>query len=95
MEKLKGNIKTKYHTEVQRVEGLDQSPQFMIDNEVYYVHSMKESFVTEGARGTHHTLEAVVVKPSIVDTPIWYNLQMDFSSNEWELTETSDPEEEK
>lgn len=93
MKNLKGNIKTKYRTEIQRVEGLDQSPQFMIDDKIYYVYSMEESFVTAGGHGERHTLNAIVVIPSSVDTPTWYNLHMDFSTNEWTLTETADPEE--
>lgn len=94
MKNLKGSIKTEYRTEVQRVEGLDQAPQFMIDNKVYYVFSMKESFVTAGGSGEHHTLEAVVVTQSSVDKPIWYDLHMNFSTNEWTLTKTEDPEKE-
>ena len=43
MKDLKGSIKTEYRTEVQRVEGCTQSPQFMINDKIYYVYQLEES----------------------------------------------------
>lgn len=93
MKELKGNIKTQYSTEVQRMEGRKQAPQFIINDKVYYAYSMEESYVTSGVNNEHHTLDATVVFTAHQETPTWYNLHMDFSNNEWSLTETSDPEE--
>ena len=93
MKILKGTIKSDYRTEVQRVEGRNQAPQFLINDKIYYAYKMKESFVTAYEPDEHHTLDAIVIFTAHQETPVWYNLHLDFSSNEWTLTETSDPEE--
>lgn len=93
MKILKGTIKSDYRTEVQRVEGRKQAPQFLINDEIYYAYTMEESYVTTGVQGEHHTLEATVVFTAYQEKPIWYNLHLDFSSNEWTLTETEAPKE--
>ena len=93
MKDLKGTIKREYRTEVQRVEGCTQSPQFMINDKVYYVYSMDESYVTTGVDGEHHVLNAVV---GIEDhhnkkRVQWFDLYMDYNANAWTLTQTEDP----
>lgn len=93
MKLLKGTIKREYRTEVQRVEGRNQSPQFLINDEVYYTHTMKESYVTSGVQGEHHTLDALVIFTAYQETPIWYNLHLNYSNNEWTLIETEAPKE--
>ena len=93
MKILNGTIKSDYRTEVQRVEGRNQAPQFLINDEIYYAYNMEESYVTSGVINEHHTLDATVVFIPYQKAPLWYNLHLDFSSNEWTLMETSDPEE--
>ena len=94
MKKLKGTIKRDYRTEIQRVEGINQAPQFLIDDEVYYAYQMKESYVTSGVNNTHHTLDALLIFTAYQANPIWYDLHMNFTTNEWTLTKTEDPEKE-
>lgn len=93
MQYLEGTIKTEYRTEVQRVEGLNQAPQFVINDKVYYAYKMKESYVTTGVNNEHHTLDALVVFTAHQDKPIWYDLHMNFSTNEWTLMKTEVPKE--
>lgn len=93
MTRLKGTIKSDYRTEVQRVEGRNQAPQFIIDDQVYYAYQMKESYVTSGVHGEHHTLDALVIFTANQVTPIWYDLHMNFSTNDWTLTKTEVPKE--
>ena len=93
MKDLKGTIKTTYRTEVQRVEGRNQAPQFVINDQVYYAYQMEESYVTSGVHGEHHTLDALVIFTAYQDKPLWYDLHMNFSTNEWTLTKTEAPKE--
>lgn len=93
MKNLKGTIKTEHRTEVQRVEGLNQAPQFVINDKMYYAYQMKESYVTSGVNNEHHTLDASVVCTAYQDKPQWYDLHMNFSTNKWTLTKTDAPKE--
>ena len=93
MKELKGTIKTEHRTEVQRVEGLNQAPQFVINDKMYYVYQMKESYVTSGVNNEHHTLDALAGFTEYQDKPSWYDLHMNFSTNEWTLTKTEAPKE--
>lgn len=95
MKDLKGTIKTESRTSIQRVEGCTQSPQFMINDEVYYVYSMEESYVTTGVDGEHHVLNAVVgIEDNHSKKGVqWFNLHMNYNANTWSLTKTEDPHE--
>ncbi|UVX36038.1 MAG: hypothetical protein [Bacteriophage sp.] len=75
------------------MEGCNQAPQFMINDKVYYAYQMKESYVTSGVNNEHHTLDALVIFTSYQDKALWYDLHMNFSTNEWTLTETEEPKE--
>lgn len=97
MKDLKGSIKTEYRTEVQRVEGCTQSPQFMINDKIYYVYQLEESYVTSGVTKEHHTLDALVcIEDRYNDEEglQWFDLHMDYLANTWSLTKTDDPEKE-
>ena len=97
MKDLKGSIKTEYRTEVQRVEGCTQSPQFMINDKIYYVYQLEESYVTSGVTKEHHTLDALVcIEDRYNDEEglQWFDLHMDYLANTWSLTQTDDPEKE-
>lgn len=97
MKDLKGSIKTEYRTEVQRVEGYTQSPQFMINNKVYYVYQLEESYVTSGVTKVHHTLDALVCienRHNDEEGLQWFDLHMDYNANTWSLTKTDDPNKE-
>lgn len=93
MKDLNGTIKTESRTSIQRVEGRTQSPQFMINDAVYYVYQMKESYVTTGIEGEHHTLDAVVAGDNKHSEGglAWFDLHMDYNANTWNLTKTEDP----
>lgn len=95
MKDLKGTIKREYRTEVQRVEGRSQAPQFMINDKVYYVYAMEESYVTTGVEGEHHRLNALVCieDPYSEDGLQWFDLYMDYQANTWTLTKTEAPTE--
>lgn len=97
MKDLKGRIKKEYRTEVQRVEGVTQSPQFMINDKIYYVYQLEESYVTSGVTKAHHTLDALVCieDPHNDEEGLqWFDLHMDYKANNWSLTKTDDPEKE-
>lgn len=95
MKDLKGTIKTEYRTYVQRVEGATQSPQFMINDKVYYAYQMEESYVTTGVHGEHHTLDALVCIEDHYSEDLlqWFNLHMNYQTNTWSLTKTEAPKE--
>lgn len=97
MKNLKGNIKSVSRIEVQRVEGCTQSPQFMINDKIYYVYQLEESYVTSGVTKEHHTLDALVCieDPHNDEEGLqWFDLHMDYKANNWSLTKTDDPEKE-
>lgn len=97
MKNLKGNIKSVSRIEVQRVEGCKQSPQFMINDKIYYVYQLEESYVTSGVTKEHHTLDALVCieDPHNDEEGLqWFDLHMDYKANNWSLTKTDDPEKE-
>ena len=97
MKDLKGSIKTEYRTEVQRVEGCTQSPQFMINDKIYYVYQLEESYVTSGVTKEHHTLDALVcIEDRYNDEEglQWFDLHMDYLANTWSLTKTDDSDKE-
>ena len=95
MKELKGTIKTEYRTEVQRVEGVTQAPEFLIIDKLYYVYKMEESYVTSGVNNERHTLDAVVCSEyhHSDDLLQWFNLHMDYQTNTWALTKTEAPKE--
>lgn len=95
MKNLKGTIKTEYRTYVQRVEGATQAPQFMINDKIYYVYEMEESYLTSGVHGEHHTLEALVASEFSYSDDLlqWFNLHMNYQTNTWSLTKTEVPKE--
>lgn len=97
MKDLKGSIKTEYRTEVQRVEGVTQSPQFMINDKIYHVYQLEESYVTTGVANEHHILKALVCiedRHNDEEGLQWFDLRMDYNANTWSLTKTDDPEKE-
>lgn len=97
MKNLKGNIKSVSRIEVQRVEGCTQSPQFMINDKIYYVYQLEESYVTSGVTKEHHTLDALVCieDPHNDEEGLqWFNLHMNYQTNTWTLTKTEAPKEE-
>lgn len=97
MKNLKGNIKSVSRTEVQRVDGCNQSPQFMINDKIYYVYQLEESYVTTGVTNAHHTLNALVCieDPHNDEERLqWFDLHMDYNANTWSLTKTDDPDKE-
>lgn len=95
MKDLKGTIKRVERTEVQRIEGYTQAPQFIINERVYHVYKMEESYVTTGVKGEHHTLDALVASEFSYseDGLQWFDLHMDYHANTWTLTQTKRPEE--
>lgn len=95
MKDLKGTIKSNWRTEVQRVEGRTQAPQFMINDKVYYVYTMEESYVTTVVEGEHHVLNALVcIEDRYSEDGLqWFNLHMDYQANTWTLTQTKRPTE--
>lgn len=96
MKDLKGTIKTESRTEVQRVEGVYQAPQFVINDKIFYVYQMNESYVTSGVEGEHHVLNAVVCIEDHYSEELleWFDLHMDYEANTWTLTKTDAPKEE-
>lgn len=95
MKDLKGTIKRVERTEVQRIEGYTQAPQFIINERVYHVYTMEESYVTTGVEGEHHVLNALVCIEDRYseDSLQWFDLYMDYQANTWTLTKTERPEE--
>lgn len=96
MKDLKGSIKTEYRTEVQRVEGHTRSPQFLINDKIYYVYQLEESYVTTGVTIEHHTLDALVCiedRHNDEEGLQWFDLRMDYEANTWTLTKTDAPKE--
>lgn len=93
MKNLTGTIRTEHRTEVQRMEGHTQAPQFIIYDRVYYTYSMNESYVTTEVEGEHHTLEALVASefPHSEEPLQWFNLYVDYHANTWSLTKTERP----
>lgn len=65
----------------------------MINDKVYYVYSMDESYVTTGVDGGHHVLNAVVgIEDHHSKKGVqWFDLYMDYNANTWTLTQTDDP----
>lgn len=95
MKDQKGEIKTNYRTAVQRVEGVNQAPQFMINDKIFYVRHMNESYVTSGLDKAHHRLYALVGTEDIYSDEVlqWFDLHLDYSANTYELTRTEPPKE--
>lgn len=95
MKDLKGTIRSRDYTAIQRVEGNTQAPMFIIYDRVYFVYSMNESYVTNGVEGEHHTVEALLGSEfRHSEEPIqWFNLYVDYHANTWTLTKTERPEE--
>lgn len=93
MKNLKGTIRTEERTNVQRMEGYTQAPQFIIHDNVYYTYSMEESYVTTGVEDEHHTLSALVARESYEYGLEFFDLYMDYHANTWSLTGTNDPRE--
>jgi hypothetical protein len=74
-----------YRNRIQRVEGANHAPTYVIYDEVYLVECMEESYVTSGLDGAHHILNARVVD-SKVRGARYFDLFVDYTANYYTLT---------
>lgn len=81
---------------IERVEGVQQSPRFVIHDTLYYVQRMHETYISQGLKGEKHTLHAILITDDYIANDIkWYKLTINYNANEYKLVEIDEPEEEK